>query len=240
MMKTLVFLLAFAGGALAGSNNSRSQRWAKSEARDRRAARVVKAATGGTGGGGGSSCTNYAETINAVTFSQALDDASWLLLGTGGVVAPVVTANAATAPACNTVGDATGCGAATADEFLFASTVGAPAGYSFVASLTGCTGAVCTDAIYLKSKTTSGEIDLLGNGGVPKVQCAHNPTTWTRCDTGVFDSGGAGVFAFGNHSGIERAAQDVYVWQADSTNIATVSPPIPTTTDPVTRAAGCY
>ncbi len=232
-MRALVLLLLLTG-------DSRSLRSARNDARDRRQ-RVLNIAppSGGTGGGG-SSCTDYAETINAVTYSQAFDDASWLLLGTGGVVAPTVTANAATAPACNTVGDATGCGAATADEFLFASTVGAPAGYSFVASLTGCTGAVCMDAIYLKSKTTSGEIDLLGNGGVPKVQCAHNPATWTRCDTGVFDSGGAGVFAFGNHSGIERAAQDVYVWQADSTNIATVSPPIPTTTVAVTRAAGCY
>lgn len=188
-----------------------------------------------------STCTTYPERTNYTLRSQEHSTAPWDVVQQGSAN-PVITLNAATAPACNLVNNATGCGAMTASEIAFPELD--PDDYSFIYQLDSCPGTnPQTGSLWFKGKTTSGTVEI-SIGASDCVQCAVT-TDWTQCTitatTGTNVSFGAKSNVHGCPAGV-RPAFTVYVWNVDCQEGSNSPPvlPIKTTTATVTRAAGCY
>jgi len=172
---------------------------------------------------------------NVAIRSQQIDNAAWSPANSG-VAAPTVTADQAVAPD----------GTTTAERVQVPATTVAGGQYSFVYNSTSSVNPG-SGQIFLRGNGTSGTVDLAqyGNGGWHAVACSYVSTGWTLClneNQGAFGAP-MGAIGIGNFSGlaivggVNRGAQDVFVWGAQLEQGARASSYIATTSAAVTRNA---
>ena len=164
---------------------------------------------------------------NLVQYSQEFDNAYWTKAASGST-APVVTANATTAPD----------GTATADQVSFPSvtTVGT---FSLVTRLTTSLSGTYTFSVYLKGAVGGETVYLMLAPSVSTTSTACVLTTnWQRFDivgtttTQLFANVGVDLR---DASQSAQSAQTIFMWGAQLEQRSTVTAYTPTTTQPITN-----
>lgn len=165
---------------------------------------------------------------NSVLRSEEIDNAAWVddVLG---VVAPTITANAATAPD----------GTLTAERVQLPAVTGAQYSLRRQAIAAASTG---NASVYVRGNGTSGSISIAADGALTTaIDCAYVSTSWSRC---TLSAGGSWIFigtitGFGATSA-SKVAQDVFLWGAQTEGAGVATYPtsyIPTVASAVTRNA---
>ncbi len=183
----------------------------------------------GGDGSGGLGISIWEARTNTAIRSQEFENAIWTKIASG-VVAPVVTANAATAPD----------GTLTADQVDLPLTNGASGQFSLLNQAAGCPASGKVSAgFYAKMASGTGTIEFSGPGGTngPNVvgagfirTCSINATTWTRCYAENITTASVMYIGYGgNGDSPAGPAESVYIWQADCQQGTTLAPPIATT-----------
>jgi hypothetical protein len=154
--------------------------------------------------------------LNLLSNSKAFDNAAWLKEQAVSA-APVVTANAGTAPD----------GTATADRVQFGDSTGT--NYSDTYQLLAGAGATSC-AVYVKGFSGAGTVDLSMQTGASTwtaTPCAFVSASWTLCkyeNASRFSNGG---FFIGNsgyaNGGAARTGTDVLLWGAQCVTGATAA-----------------
>lgn len=157
-----------------------------------------------------------------LTFPKDFNTAAWNVAASG-VANPTITANQAVGPD----------GTMTADRVQIPATTVAGGKYSFVYQASTALAVPGSGLIHFRGNGTSGTIGLalFGNGGWHDASCSYVSTGWTPCTNENLGVVGAGIgdLGFGNFSGlavsggVDRGAQDVFVWGADLKQEAAVS-----------------
>lgn len=178
--------------------------------------------------------------VNTPLWSQQFDNATWNKLFSG-VAAPVVTANAATAPD----------GTLTADRVQIAACP-TSGNASVVTQNFTASAAAWSGSLFIRGNASSGNITLYfynstALAGVG-INCSYNPDSWTWCGgpaaplvytfahtTGRIGFGCLNEPTIPGGSGNTGAA-DIFAWQADVQLGAFPTSPITTTTTSATRA----
>lgn len=165
----------------------------------------------------------WQEGYNLATGSEALD-VDWSAFGSGAA-APIVTANAATAPD----------GTNTAERVQLAACGGTARSfvYNTCALLDGGSSDFRSVSCFVKGRLDGGTTEMLwggGPGGWFVGPCTYNTSTWTRCRMGGANPLGASLVAFGNFQDYPGSTfdQDIYVWGCQCEDGNLVSPYIPT------------
>lgn len=163
---------------------------------------------------------------NSVLRSEQINDPAWAddVLG---VAAPVITADAATAPD----------GTLTADRVQLPAVTGAQYSLRRQPIAAGSTG---NASVYVRGNGTSGSISIAADGSLATtIDCPYVSTSWSRC---TLSAAGSWIFVgtitgYGAASA-SKGAQDVFLWgaQTEGAGVATYATSyIPTVTAAVTR-----
>lgn len=171
---------------------------------------------------GGLGVQAEASMLNYCYGSEALNGADWDVFASGGVAAPTITANAATAPN----------GAVTAERLQFPATTEEDNSRSIIYSVAAdCPpSSICADgkvsaSIFAKGHSAAQVLGLGvtgtdGPGGYRVTKCTlASASTYTRClvENINVTAGGGGVLFLGTlslYDGTDYAAADVDVWGA--------------------------
>lgn len=162
-----------------------------------------------------------AARLNNTLRSQEFENAAWGIETNGGVAAPTITANAATAPD----------GTLTADRLQFPATTGAGESMIFAA---GACGTPCAQTVYVRGVSGSGTLDLCAAFSMCSP-CSFVSTSWTRCT--AIGTGGTAFIGNGSryNGAVARSANDVYLWGAQTETATYATSYIPTTSAAVAR-----
>lgn len=162
---------------------------------------------------------------NSALRSQQIDNAAWTKTQ-AVVAAPTVTADSAVAPD----------GTMTADRVQIPATLSAASAYSII--LQAASLSPDSVSLFVKGNGTTGTLDLcIYNGSWRCANCVYVSTAWTRCAKENVASGQD--IGFGNFSlmtGVDRTAQDVFVWGAQDELSTFATSYIATAAAAVTRA----
>lgn len=165
--------------------------------------------------------------VNVALYSEQIDNLAAWAPANSGVAAPVVTANAAQGP----------CGAASAtcglaERVQIPATTVAGGQYSFWYQSTATVNPASGQIFFRGNGTSSTTgLALYGPNGWHDADCSYVSAGWTQCrneNVGQFGSGVAAI-GFGNFSGlafsggVDRGAQDFFVWGVDLKNGAAIS-----------------
>jgi hypothetical protein len=151
---------------------------------------------------------------NTIPYSQAFDNAAWSKDGNGTGIAPVVTANNATAPD----------GTLTADTIVFDAGAGTTTGDSSVVYQAITATGLCTASFYARVTSGTGQLVFRSVGG-STYTTANLTTAWQRFSAA--ENGSSGFFEIAIRRGLSNepinASVTVQMWgaQLETGDIAT-------------------